>query len=266
MKNKLQKYRSLPLDDRIVHIHIPKTGGTWLNANLINLGMRRNYDHSTVLPLIDGMSQRTPTWAWDIKTKVSFQFAKNPGENIKLFQEACKVAIVRNPFDWLVSYYSHVGHGRWKNHRGWDDIVSTHNLTSFEHFLYHFCTPEKRWYHIWFKRSIFYQIFDENGNVGVDVILKNENLTEGTKTLLLDLGIIRDKSQIITMRSNQNKTRKDYRSYYDTSMIDLVSNFLSQELKIFNYEFENSHADRDYWLGEEFGNLNWQLAMSRTDY
>ena len=103
-------WKSIDTIDRLIHIHIPKTGGSWFNKNLNSFGVR-TYDHSTVATCLGSLNQRFPVWSYDCSPSLGLHLK---GEvNLDIFNNACKVGIVRNPFDWLVSYYSHCGTGVW---------------------------------------------------------------------------------------------------------------------------------------------------------
>ena len=99
---------------RVFHIHIPKTGGTTLN----------NYFRKEHLFINGGHCFPNPGFA--VRGKV-----KTVSKNWPSFAEAgmqstdFKIAILRNPFDWLVSYYGHRGSSRFglMNHRGWQGAV-----------------------------------------------------------------------------------------------------------------------------------------------
>jgi hypothetical protein len=256
-------WKNIDIVDRVVHIHIPKTGGTWLNTQLTNLGVTA-YDHSTISVCLSNLNQRFPVWSCDSQPSLGLSMKSEP--EYDKFKKACKIGIVRNPFDWLVSYYLHTGSGKWSHHRGWDDIVNTHNIESFEHFVRTLCNPQKRWWHVWLKRCIFYQVFNEKGNIGVDIILKKENLTNGTVQLFLDLGLVRDEIEINQTFINKNPINFDYRSYYTSELIDITSKFFEQELAIFDYKFESTGVNKPYYLSEEFTNLDWKKCMEKTKF
>ena len=57
---RLEKWRQVPVADRIAHIHIPKTGGTWLNHRLHEHNIAV-YDHGTVEYCGDNASHE-PLW------------------------------------------------------------------------------------------------------------------------------------------------------------------------------------------------------------
>ena len=259
----IDNWKNIDIVDRVVHIHIPKTGGTWLNKHLNNSGVR-TYDHSTIATCLSSFNQKFPCWSYDSSPSLGMNIKTQP--NYDKFNSACKVAIVRNPFDWLVSYYSQKGTGAWSHHRGWDDIVNTHNIKSFEHFVHHFCDPEKRWWHVWLKRSIFYQIFNEKGEVGVDIVLKKENLTSAATKLFLDLELIKNKSEIDTNFINQTHNAKDYRTHYTPELVDIASDFFHQELSIFGYQFEKTNNDMSYSFAREFSKLDWGKSMQKTKF
>ena len=144
----------------------------------------------------------------------------SPAEFPHRWNEATKISICRNPFDLLTSYYFH----DWDHTTtpksaqlgdlpmGWDNINATHGIRDFDGFIKRYCDPDFKWWHGYRKKHLFYQMFDVDGKCGVDLVIRQEQLFNGTKTFLIENGycaqedIIKYKSQINV--SDQKK--KDY--------------------------------------------------------
>jgi hypothetical protein len=264
---RLDTWRALPIQDRLIHVHIPKTGGTWLNHAFYEFGIHV-YDHGTVEYCGDQASHE-PMWRMVNQMDIEPLLQCNNIRRPDVWETACKVAVVRNPFDWLVSYYTHRGTGKWREHQGWDDIVYCHNITSFEMLVKRFCDPSCKWFHQWYKRSLFHQIFDPAGAIGVDYVLRQEKLGEGTKELFMKLNITDNSWSPPRKRMNASLTRKlDYKSYYNPALRQIAEEHFRQELELFDYSFDGMEDD---WALLDVRKhpqkkFSWDLARAHTDW
>ena len=259
----------------IVHIHVPKTGGTWLN-NVLSRNLPKGYwlggEHLAVAGGIETVSE----WRPDAETCVDEADArvqlvtgqpKYPGR----WRNALKVSVCRNPFDLLVSYYCHeephptkrIGHHEphpgwawaWEPHMrregvpsGWDCINITHGTRSFDEFIKKFCDTRFKWHHGLRRNNLFYQMFNHDGNCGVDVIIRNENLTSAIQVLLVELEYVERNSTFAGAldRSNVTEGKKDYRSFYTDELRELVEKKCAQELEMFEYNFDGPTNDNSF--------------------
>ena len=271
-QQKIEKWKTVPVEDRLIHVHIPKTGGSWLNRVLHDSGVKI-YDHASVQYCFEAMSHE-PIWIKTDQMEVNVQLA-HIEEPVRAgtWDRGCKVSIVRNPFDWLVSYYTHRGHGDHAHHRGWDNICSAHNIDSFDMFVRQYCDPQQRWWHQWYKRSPFYQMMSSGDglvSIGVDYVLKQEKLGDGTEELLKLLAIKpADWKTPFQWRSrvNSNMTRKlDYREYYTPELREIAEAHFEQELSLFDYSFDGPTSD---WSLLDMSKnsdkkFSWTLANNHT--
>ena len=126
---------------------------------------------------------------------------------------------VRNPFSRVVSYYEVT-----KHHYPKHDF----NLFIKEHFLDSKGNIKKipNNGHLW-PSSIHYEF--ENGQRFVDFVIKVENLTEDWKNFCSKVEI--------PFRDLGNKKLIDYRPYFTSEQIEIVSKFYKRDLELFNYEF-----------------------------
>ena len=148
--------------------------------------------------------------------------------------------VIRNPFDTLVSYYSHyVDNSAKKNwiDRGWANVNGHHGFNSFEDFIQFYCSqsPEK-WHVPELSKNLFGQIFDDKKNLRVDYAIYLENLEEGLKELI----------EVLTGRTvnlnipklNKSSHRKgSYQEYYNDDLIEMVTSKCEWELEKFDYGF-----------------------------
>ena len=262
----------------IVHIHIPKTGGTWLNGALSNvlspdLFPFKNLGHFAVGYALDGLLYFQPLARWVVDDQ-GVQIAAIPkdkkGNRHGLYDFSTKVSICRNPFEILVSYYTHDwgrdDHaslaGLDENHPiGWDGINAVHGIKSFDGFIKRFCDPGFRWLHAARQHHLFFQLFEMNtGKCGVDIIFRQERLFEGVSFFLdhYEYCDIAKLEEHRNKRSNETpRKKKDYRSYYTDQLRELVEVKCAEELNQFQYNFDGSTTDELYVDPEDLS-ISWQ--------
>ncbi|MEE3233440.1 MAG: sulfotransferase family 2 domain-containing protein [Candidatus Latescibacterota bacterium] len=256
----------------IVHIHVPKTGGTWLNDTLQAYApdhfTRLDNTHVPLDAAIHAQMPITPMKhvinGWknvQLRYDKSDVTVSHPGK----FEASWKVAIVRNPFDLLVSYYTHdvnpTSHFRklrnfYKYDEdglksdlpvGWGFINLIHNIRSFDEFIRLFCDTEFMWMHTRYRDFLFYQMFYGSGKGGVDFIFRQERLHEATRAFLQFGGYIPEGFDIEDRRQNvSHMKKKDYREYYTDETRELVEKKCALELELFDYNFDgikDGHED-----------------------
>ena len=260
---------------QIVHVHVPKTGGTWLN-NVLGRNLPENVwlggEHLAIAGGIETISEWRPdaeTCIDDADASIQLHTAqpKHPGR----WRDALKLSVCRNPFDLLVSYYCHkephptkrVGCHEphpgwawaWEPHMrregvpaGWDLINITHGIRSFDEFIKKFCDSRFKWHHGLRRNNLFYQMFDHQGHSGVDVVMRNESLTSAIQILLTELGYINHDSLFIggAEKSNVTEGKKDYRSFYTDELRELVEKKCAPELQLFEYNFDGPTNDNAF--------------------
>ena len=255
---------------QIVHVHVPKTGGTWLNNVLnqnLDTGIFLGGEHLAIAGGIEVVAEWRPD-AKDCVDCADVSIALLHTEKMPEFpgrwNNSLKLSICRNPFDMLVSYYcheephpaKHPGWGwAWASSlrrsgvpAGWDCINLTHGIRSFDEFIKKFCEPNFKWHHGLRRRNLFYQMFHRDGACGVDVIMRNEKLTGATQALLIELGYI-DRSHLFkggAERSNKTSGKKDYRSFYTDELREMIEKKCAAELALFEYNFDGPVNDDSF--------------------
>ena len=161
-------------------------------------------------------------------------------------------SIVRNPFSWLISMWHH-NWGKRSNNSNFGVRSTWPNL---ENFLYEFnsheLSCEEKWNsvkdilwkgtmrhipHFSHRHLQMCQTFDPLDVPGekfsyAEFYVRLETLSQG-----LDYVKIKKPSHI-----NRSK-HKDYRSYYDTKLIDHITAHRQQELDLLGYDFEGPTDD-----------------------
>ena len=245
---------------QVVHIHVPKTGGTWFNQVMrAHLGTAfTSADHSTVEWAIDG-TMKVPFWITSgaEHVAITLQGVDAEGNRVpnRLRPESfTRVGLCRNPFELLVSHWSH-DHpadreraARWgalpAGPVGWDCTNAVHGISSFDGFIKRLTDPDFPWLHMTLRKSLHYQLLTtmRPPRVTVDYVLRNERLTEATREFLGFLGVEPDPTALSTPRSN-NSSHRDYRSYYTDELRELVEAHYARDLNTLRYNFDGSLVD-----------------------
>ena len=73
---------------------------------------------------------------------------------------------------------------------------------------------------------------DDEGEIAINHIARFENLDWEFKRLCLRLGITANLPHV------KSSNRGDYREYYDEESMEVVSDWFTQDIKLFGYSFE----------------------------
>ena len=185
--------------DSIFHFSIPKTGSTFLNKALEENYLIKSFSppHGTCnsLNMFPDPTDAIP----------GMDYTYYPEQ--RGFEESLKISIVRNPYDWLVSFYYHENlylTPRVLEQQGIDinsldpfiDTIKACSISSstfgvgslrklyksFEEFVYAYADPGAYWPAglIGFKNFFPFQIFNDKGECQADYCLRNERLSLAT--------------------------------------------------------------------------------------
>lgn len=195
----VNRYRSAG----VVFVHVPRAGGTSI-ANSV-LGRRAGHFKAEEIRSIMGDKE---------------------------FREMFSFAVVRNPFDRLVSAYHYASQGG-----GVDGGIlrkrdyKSHKFSSFETFV-------KEWLvyqdmanvDVIFKPQ--YDFVASEDGVIVDYVGRLEELTDAECVVSSKLG-----RRVIFGHRNSSKRMLGYRRYYDFEMIKLVERVYQKDISYFGYKF-----------------------------
>ncbi|MCB1506888.1 MAG: sulfotransferase family 2 domain-containing protein [Hyphomicrobiaceae bacterium] len=151
-------------------------------------------------------------------------------------------AVVRNPWDRLVSWYSMIAQRSsrydpffWKKPRIWRYAVK--NSHDFKSFIKN-CDAvvmdqgvEKS-----FAFDQLSYIEDAEGKIGVTFVARFENITDDLSHVWETLNI--DMSE--APRLNASKRPKDYRLHYDEETAEIVAHRFKRDIDAFGYEFDDA--------------------------
>jgi len=199
----------LSYDPQFIFVHIPKTAGTSISNCLRTVAAGK----------VEQGSQKD---SWDFHTTARLFKYKLGGNQ---FDNSFKFSFVRNPWDWMYSWYSMHRKGQ-----DADDYTFKHWLMEYEHKM----TRTFMWDEIPIasqRRGQMDWLTNKNGEVIVDFVGRFENLEE-------DFDIVRDKLKIKKRLTKTNASiRGDYRSAYDNEMIEFVYKYCEKDIKEFGYEY-----------------------------
>jgi hypothetical protein len=207
-------------DHRFLFVHIPKTAGSsvtqvlapharqpmdhWMNRLVARCGLRSN-----LLTTHRHRWFRRHTPAYRLRQLLPTQ----------VYREYFKFAFVRNPWDWLVSYYHFVLER--EHHRRYRQIRA---LGSFEAFVSYECGRGK------FLQSPF--ITDSRGQLIVDFVGRFECLQD-------DFNLICRKLRLnVSLVCRNRSQHRDYRDYYNRQTRALVAEGYREDIQRFGYTFD----------------------------
>lgn len=194
-------YRKYMHKNKLIFIHIPRTGGT------------------SILKLMAGKEKERDHSPW-FQYKNSCPWA---------FKHYFKFAIVRNPWDRFVSVYKYLKKGG--NGDKYDLFIRDY-LNKYEDFTDFVLNgfPDLYFRNILLFMPQTYYICDLKNQIMVDEIIKFENLNEEIK-----------KIQVFKNRNLQKINKSDdknYKEFYNDETIAIIRKWYSNDIKTFGYAFE----------------------------
>ena len=219
---------------KCIFIHIPKCAGTSIEEALGHNPLQLNkssQDHRSLRLIEEPLAP-----IYTIKNIENFKEAlrrqryknrvhKNPNNafhvNASQFAEYYKFTFVRNPWARAYSWFKNIKRdSAHKNYRKYGDL-------NFTEFLKHFAGKGK-------LRPQTYWLKNFKGKIELDFIGKFENLNN-------DFQHVANKLKLENMKlPHKLKTSsQSYQEYYDKESIKLVGDIYSEEIKIFDYNFDN---------------------------
>jgi hypothetical protein len=186
-----------------IFIHIPKTGGLSLSQSLFG---NRGGGHRTY-------------------------FSYFPIYSPEEFQQYFKFAIVRNPWDRLVSAYFFLQEGGVTDT---DQQWFKQNLSqydNFEEFVHGWLTKQNSYSYLHFIPQHYYVA--HRGRIMIDKVYKLENISSAVADLNTKLGV-----DISLPHKNKTQGRNsDYREYYTSETRNIVKRIYLEDIKLFDYSF-----------------------------
>jgi len=236
----------------IYQLHVPKTSGQSISGSKWK---RCHHSFNVNFSNTGNHDRKHPNYLFQFWPKQKY-----------LIKENIKVAILRNPFDLLCSYYHH-GVGLEPNkqycYSGWGSVNYIHQFKSFEEFIRGYCDEEFEWHQPLFKQFLFSQLFNENGDCVPDILLKYEYLNESVQVMnkTWNLNLSR---RVFNKSARKNH---EYTFYYNNELIQLVNKKCKRELKIFKYNYENTLDDSYFVIPEDMkGDIKFNCFIGYNSF
>jgi hypothetical protein len=194
---------------RCLYVHVPKCAGM---AVLKSLFGDTNGGHATVLDYMLIFSERE-------------------------YGDYFKFAFVRNPWDRLVSAYHFLQQGGMNEaDRRWAS-KNLSRYSSFDEFVRDWVNQDNVDSYTHFRPQWQFLCRPGTGRPDVDFIGYYERLSRDFHLVCNRLGI-----DATLMEENRTSHRdRDYKNYYDDVTRAIVGDVYREDLRIFGYDFENSH-------------------------
>jgi hypothetical protein len=206
-------------------VHIAKTGGTSVRASLSPLRW-----HDPIYWLMFPAQRLSHLTGHRSVTKFPRHAKAIAAKEMlprEIFNRLFKFTFVRNPWDLQVSSYHHIRRER-------PDVMA--HIKDFPEFI-RWKLDSQRSYQYHVDTSIELQsdyIKDLSGKIIVDFIGRTERLQTDFDAVCERIGI----ASRSLAHKREAKDRADYRKYYDTASIDLVTKYFKADIDMFGYTFE----------------------------
>ncbi len=205
---------------QFVFVHIRKAAGTSLRQILERVSLPKNNHWWYKLLSRGGLAVNYHKYSFRKHANLVGAERSMPADKFKKY---FKFAMVRNPWDRLVSEFEYIktqpSHSRYKRLAAMD----------FAEFIEYQA-----------KRPAAHQVNAltlKNGEVGCDYVGKLETLDESLEVIAkftrLSFGELPHINKV---------QRRDYRSYYDDALKERVEKLWFKDIKTFDYEFENNQS------------------------
>lgn len=220
------------MSKQLAFIHIPKTGGSYITQSkpvAYDVGADR-FHYQKGAPVISGVRSLGHCIIQGDK-KIECPQGFNIDTHKSKLTDKLTFSIVRNPFSWLVSYAGHAG-CEWgqfshieypKNSKC---IPHDYDLAQkgFDYLIRSIADRDEGWPS---RHFLFSQLFDTDGNMVVDWILKQESLDDDLRALAEHTGVGYKKQGRVRVSEKANPWTFD--------LIKLVNNTWHREWELFGY-------------------------------
>ena len=220
-----------------IFIHIPKNAGTSMEQYLMDITFGKEdptfnpyvggaYTHYTLSQIRDELkSGGAKTRAGAVRTGCNPQY---PSSSEGIYDKFFKFAIVRNPWERMISLYEYCVAGGRENelwvgcdfrtfcHKFKENRLLVHSAHSYKGEIY---KEHLRKQHEFIDRDI-------------DFVLRYENLSKDFKRVADHLGL----SVPFLPKTNSSK-RRPREEYYDNLTKDLVREIFVEDIRVFSYHF-----------------------------
>ena len=212
--------------EKFMFIHPPKCAGTSIRL-ILRKAYNSYHDHPILEPFNMDLSKEGIKYITSVHDTLSNFIRLNDDrygvEGRFNKHEWFVFAVVRNPYDRLVSYYHHQQVNL--NKRKKDSFLFTFNDwicgESFKKMVEELKTYKKMFHH--------------DGELGINNYIRLENIESDAKIVFNKLGIT--EYNIPSHKHNTNRTEYDYKKYYNEESREKVSELFEWDINYFGYNF-----------------------------
>ncbi len=206
--------------ERMIFIHTPKCGGSFV-ADAFGL----RFSLCPTLRWREAAGHRTYREYRDI-----FSARGHDIHDWRLF------TVIRNPWDWHVSWYNYVGKDEGGRHSGLPlEHEQIRNL-SFSDYLKWLDDEElPRSPENYLRMQISDWIVDEQGRTRADHVLRQETLESDLRDMAAKYGLLLKVRQ--GARINASRADRDYRKYYSDADAERIARRHARDIRMFGYSF-----------------------------
>jgi len=219
-------------ENKIIFIHIPKTGGTSIRKFL---NLTPSEEDPSNQETIDYFKEQKIDYDYNHPTAYAY---KRYGLK-EYFETYFKFTFVRNPYDRCLSQFFWANGGHQKrdilpSHAPWLDLKPKEDFSkkAFSNFLVKYTRQTQSYKSHRAGQSNF--ILDENGNSLVDFIGKYENLKEDLIKILDILKINKSIDELV--HRHKNLVEYDKSQYLTQKNKELIYNKFKKDFELFGYE------------------------------
>lgn len=209
---------------KYIFVHIPKTGGTSLTLALEDRAKRGDIIISDTpkgkrrRQRVKKFQEQTDKRLWKHSTLADLESIVTPEE----MREYFVFAMVRNPWDRLVSYY------HWLRMQNFEHrMVRLAKMTTFQTFVTHVYTQKQMLAWPYSKYTM-----GSDGTQYATKFIRLEQWRPDMSGLIEHLGFTPGIG-----RTNRSLRHPDYRTYYTDETAELVSNICARDIQQFGYRF-----------------------------
>jgi len=201
---------------QFVFVHIRKAAGTSLRQILERVALAKNNQIWYKLLSRNGFAVDYHKYSFRKHANLYEAESSMPADR---FKQYFKFAIVRNPWDRLVSEYEYIKtqptHSRFKKLSG---------LSFVDYVRYQSERPDAHQINA---------LTLKDGQLGCDFIGKLETLDQSLRVVGAKIGV-----DFSTLPHVNQVNRCDYRTYYDDNLTEKVAELWQQDIEAFKYQFE----------------------------
>jgi Sulfotransferase family len=225
-------------DLKAIYIHIPKTGGYYVEETLIKYyGFKRDY---SIKPNHYGFMLDMDDPLLPIENRGAFRYCTNNSTMFPshIWNSYYKFTFVRNPYPRIISAYEFLK----GNYNGNIKFPSFKELLIIQNNGFNTPLYQDRnllpyhYYHLFITQTD--HLIDNSGNISIDFIGRNESLNEDLINVLQTIGVSNPFKHIEQVKRNVflNKTEKLELEYYiDEDILHFVNDYFKLDFNYFNY-------------------------------